>query len=123
MTEYFFGEGRGMIYLLHCVRKKILCDIRSCRRVKKREKYIGRMLVCQRQTEEHERRTGTRLDPMGKWRSGRARVAALNFLWNLLTIKYELACSVILNFRMCPLGFVLPIRGECHPFPTIRSLP
>lgn len=40
---------------------------------------------------------------------------ALNFLWNLLTIKYEPARSVILNFKMCPPDLAHPIRGECHP--------
>jgi len=50
-----------------------------------------------------------------------SRSGALNFLWNPLTIKYELARSVILNFRMCPSDFVLPIRSECHPFPPPPS--
>lgn len=64
----------------------------------------------QRNTSKEEReRDSTRWEMAVGPRPSRS--GALNFLWNLLTIKYELARSVILNFRMCPHGFVLPIRG------------
>jgi len=77
-----------------------------CQKVETHEKYSGDTLVYQRKTEAHEPWRAvvweTRSD--GKWQSGRTRVAsgALNFLWNLLTIKYEPVRSVILNFRMGP---------------------
>lgn len=79
------------------------------------------MLVCQRQTEEHEdcARDSTRWEMAVGPRPSRS--GALNFLWNLLTIKYEPARSVILNFRMCPPDFALLIRAE-HTTLRGRSL-
>ena len=57
-----------MIYLLYCVRKKILCDIRSCRRVKKREKYIGCSFANgkQRNMREEQEQDSTRWE-MAVW--------------------------------------------------------
>lgn len=43
------------------------------------------------------------------------KLGALNFLWNLLTIKYEPVRSVILNFRMCPPGSVIFLFGSRVP--------
>lgn len=77
------------------------------------EKYIGRNSFAsgrrRNTSKEEQERDSTRWEMAVGPRPSRS--GALNFLWNLLTIKYELARSVILNFRMCPHGFVLPIRG------------
>jgi len=62
--------------VLYCVKKKLLNGIVGQRCVhvgelrNTRKIYPGWTLVCQRQTVEHERRTGARLDPMGN--GGRA---------------------------------------------------
>lgn len=80
---------------------------------------------------ERRARNRMKLGSDGKWRAvgGYARVgsararSSLNFLWNLLTIKYEPGRSVILNFRMCPPGLSLfPYSAmRVSPFPGRAS--
>lgn len=82
------------------------------------------MLVCQRQTEEHERRTGARLDPMGNgglaapesWRGFEFSMESANDKIRARSFRHTKFQNVSARLRSS-------YSGRVPPFPIARPLP
>lgn len=107
--EKFWTTARTRMYL--------------CQKVETLEKYSGDTLALPAEDRGARTVESRRVGDSVRWEMAvgphpsRKRVA-LNFLWNLLTIKYEPVRSVILNFRICPARLRNPFHfwgGERHP--------